>query len=194
VFGYLSHYIDVTCYLRYFKNCKGNNDILTCFIAVCNRGLFFWTPRSFWGWSKNILKEENLEAGHKHGTETNDAPSQILSNNLNLCVFSSLGPRKQASGNAALRWKGGTKGENINTNYKRKYCKMRCLLSWKKTILNEPVAFSVTVLAAVVLFIFSFPWTIETPIKLRLTVTRWGIEEFCNPHSPLRLRSKWHTF
>ena len=99
------------------------------------------------------------------------------------CSVPVYGPRKQASGNAALWWKGGTKGENINANYKKNTdCKMRCLLSWKKTILNEPVAFSVTVLAAAVLFIFSFPSTTETPIKLRLTVTRWGIEEFCNPH------------
>ena len=54
----------------------------------------------------------------------------------------------------------------------------------ERTILNEPVAFSVPVLAAAVLFMFSFPWTIETPIKLRLAATRWGIEEFCNPHCP----------
>ena len=98
------------------------------------------------------------------------------------CSVPGYGPRKQASGNAALRWKCGTKGENINTNYKKRMQNaMPSVL--EKTILNEPVAFSVTVLAAVVLFIFSFPWTIETPIKLRLTVTRWGIEEFCNPHS-----------
>ena len=105
-----------------------------------------------------MLKEENLEAGHMHATETNDAPSQILSNNLNLCVFSSCLWAPQTSvRECSTAMKTWDKGGKYKHKLQKKILQNAMPSVLEKTILNEPVAFSVTVLAATVLFIFSFP-------------------------------------